>query len=116
MSLAGRPLSGPPANTWVELGACISDQTPAPDPAAELLLDCEVGALKPITGVCFDLTMIMAPVVWLLSFSTFNRIATFPLLAVYLIVLAFSILIGGGGERVTLRLVGYRPDSCKNTR
>ena len=69
----------------------MSEKTNTPDPVAALLESREVGALKMITGVRLILMIIMAPLVWLLSFSAFDRIATFFLLAVYLIVLAISI-------------------------
>lgn len=64
--------------------------TQASDPAAELLLQREVQALKLMTAVRFMLMMIMAPMVWLLGVSFLDQIATFVLVVFYTIIVVIS--------------------------
>ena len=75
-----------------------------PDPAAELLLEREVRALKLITAVRFMLMLIMAPMVWWLGASLFERIATSSLLVVYTLVVCTSAYLIS--QRRYLKIVG----------
>ena len=61
----------------------------------------EVRALKLSTGVRIGLLIIMLPMIWLLSFSNFDRIATFSLVAVYLVVLVVSLRLVRDRRRLT---------------
>ena len=76
-----------------------------------MLREREIRALKLSTGVRFGLLIVMSPLVWLLSFSPFDRNATFALIGVYLIVLAVSVkAIRRGRHLTTVRLAGVSLD------
>lgn len=55
-----------------------------------MLLKRELQALKLITAVRFVLIAIMAPMVWLLSFSSFDQIASLSLIVLYALVICAS--------------------------
>lgn len=105
------PNSDPKSDPNFDPNARLALARARPDPAAELLLEREISALRTLTAVRLLMIALLVPMVWWLSFSPFDRIATTSLLITYVLIVAASARLIGHRRRLTaVGLIGVALD------